>query len=305
MQHLTTTLAVAVLMTAAVAVAAAPTTAPSTGDVVRLWPRRAPRATDDSPAQTPTLTLYPPAPGTTPTGTAVVVCPGGGYSMLAGHEGKDVAEWLAGHGVFAAVCAYRVNVPAPAPMLDGQRAVRLVRAHAKAWGVDRRRVGIMGFSAGGHVASTVGTHYDTGIPHTGDPVQDQSCRPDFMLLVYPVISMRADVTHPGSRHVLLGDRPDVKLVDLYSNESQVTADTPPAFIAASRPDAVVPVANSERFAAALTAHKVDAELLVLPTGEHGFGLATNDPAVSVWTAKCLAWMAGRGLMKPGPTTRPK
>ena len=152
----------------------------------------------------------------------------------------------------------------------------------------------MGFSAGGHVASTVGTHYDTGIPKTGDPVQDESCRPDFMLLVYPVITMRAGITHPGSRHILLGDHPPEKLVDLYSNESQVTADTPPAFIVHSRPDQTVPIKNSELFAEALKSHKVPVELLILPTGGHGWGLAKNDPAVAVWADKCLAWMAGRG-----------
>ena len=303
MRTLIVTLA-AVMTWAAAATAAPPASRPATGQTLRLWPHRAPRATDDSDAQTPTLTLYPPAAGATPTGTAVVVYPGGGYAMLAGHEGKDVAEWLAAHGVFAAVCKYRVNVAAPAPMLDGQRAVRLVRDHAKAWGVDPRRVGVMGFSAGGHVASTVATHYDTGIPHTGDPVQDASCRPDFQILVYPVISMQDGVTHPGSRRILLGEKPNPKLVALYSNDGQVTPATPPAFVVASTPDTIVPVENSRRYVNGLRTHKVAVEYLELPTGNHGYGLAKNDPKLSVWTDRCLAWMRGRGLLTPATLAMP-
>ena len=188
-------------------------------------------------------------------------------------------------------------------MLDGQRAVRLVRANAKAWGIDPHRVGIMGFSAGGHVASTVATHYDTGIPKTGDPVQDESCRPDFQVLVYPVITMRVGITHPGSRHILIGDRPASKVEALYSNEQQVTADTPPAFVVASTPDAVVPVKNSQLYVAALKSHKVAVDYLELPTGNHGYGLAKADPAVGVWTDKCLDWMRGRGLLTPPAAKR--
>ncbi len=283
------------LMTTAAAPTPVPT--PSTGTVLRLWPGRAPRATDDTAAQTPTLTCFPPAAGTTPTGTAVVVCPGGGYHFLAdGHEGTDVARWLAARGVFAAVLDYRVNVPQPAPMLDGQRAVRTLRGHARDWGFDPHRVGIMGFSAGGHVATSVATHWDTGIPHA-DAVQGESCRPDFMLLAYPVVSMVAGITHPGSRHVLLGDRPPQQLVSLYSNDTQVTARTPPAFIVHSRPDPIVPVKNSELLADALRRHHVSVELLELPTGGHGYGLATGKPE-GVWTEKCLDWMRGRGLLTP-------
>jgi acetyl esterase/lipase len=304
-RHATLTLLVLICLTIAAGPtsgpATAPTTAPArppaTGEAIHLWPGKAPRAVGTGPDETPTLTCYPPAAGTA-NGCAVVVCPGGGYHLLAGHEGKDVAEWLSAHGVYAVVLAYRVTVPAPAPMLDGQRAIRMVRFHAADWGIDRHRIGIMGFSAGGHVASTVGTHWDTGIPKTGDPVQDESCRPDFMLLVYPVISMRTGITHPGSRHILLGDRPPEQLVALYSNEGQVTDKTPPAFIAASVVDKVVPVKNSELFADALRRHKVPVQLLELPTGNHGFGLAPNDPAVSVWTGKCLDWMRGRGLLTP-------
>ncbi len=278
---------------------------PETGQAYRIWPGRAPRAIGDGPAEVPSITCFPPVPGTA-NGAAVVVCPGGGYSTLVtGKEGVDACRWLAGHGVFAVMLKYRVNVAQPAPMLDGQRAVRTLRYHAKSWGIDPARVGIMGFSAGGHVASTVGTHYDTGIPHTGDPVQDESCRPDFMLLVYPVITMKAGVTHPGSRQVLLGDKPASAVVTLYSNETQVTTDTPPAFIVASKTDKIVPVENSQLFAEALKRRKVPVEYLELPTGNHGYGLAAGDPDLAVWTGSCLDWMNAQGLMtKRLPTTKP-
>jgi acetyl esterase/lipase len=214
------------------------------------------------------------------------------------HEGSDPAKWLNDHGIAAFVLKYRVDpYGQPAPLLDGQRAVRLVRFNSKAWGIDWRHIGIMGFSAGGHVASTVGTHYDPYVPGATDPVNHQSCRPDFMVLVYPVISMRDKITHPGSRHVLIGDHPPQKLIDFYSNESQVTDDTPPAFIVASKPDSIVPVKNSELFAASLKRHKVPFEFLELDTGEHGFGLGQNDPKIGVWTDKCLAFLDKQGFLK--------
>ncbi len=287
----------ALALLAVTAAGPAPAAPPAAGDVLPIWPGRAPRATADDDAQTPTLTCFPPAPGTA-TGAACVVCPGGGYTgLMMGHEGTDVARWLAAHGVYAAVLKYRVNVPQPAPMLDGQRAVRFLRFHATDWGVDRHRIGLLGFSAGGHVASTVGTHWDTGIPKTHDPVQDESCRPDFLVLGYPVITMQAGLTHPGSRHVLLGDRPADKLVALYSNEQQVTKDTPPTFVFASKTDDVVPVRNSELFADALRKRKVPVELLEFPTGGHGYGMAVGHPELD-WTDPCLAWMKGQGLLTP-------
>ncbi len=272
---------------------------PTTGQVIRLWTDRAPRATGDTPADVPTLTSYLPDPDKA-NGCAVVVCPGGGYTdLMTDYEGAAPAKWLADHGIAAFVLRYRINpYGQPIPMLDGQRAIRLLRFHSKAWGIDWRRIGIMGFSAGGHVASTVGTHFDPYIPGATDPVNHQSCRPDFMLLIYPVISMRDKITHPGSRHVLLGDHPPQKLLNLYSNESQVTDDTPPAFIVHSKPDTVVPVKNSQLFAEALKRHKIPCELLELETGEHGFGLGGNDSKVSIWTTRCLDWMKAQGLLSP-------
>ncbi len=271
---------------------------PAPGTVLRLWEGKAPRANGDADADIPTLTAFLPEAGKG-NGCGVVVCPGGGYAHLSmGYEGVDVAKWLSGHGIAAFVLKYRISpYGQPVPMLDGQRAIRTVRYNSKAWGIDWKRIGIMGFSAGGHVASTVGTHWDPYIPASPDPINGQSCRPDFMLLVYPVITMKDKITHPGSRKILLGDNPRQKLIDLYSNELQVKNDTPPAFIVASKPDKTVPVKNSELFYQALQSHKVPSEFLELETGGHGYGMAVNDPKVSIWTDHCLAWMAKQGFLK--------
>ena len=276
-----------------------------TGSVLPLWPHRAPQATTDKPDDVPTLTVILPAPGKA-VGTSVIVCPGGGYAGLAfDYEGTDVARWLADHGVAGFVLKYRTNRPQPIPLLDGQRAVRLVRTHAKEWGLDPNRIGMMGFSAGGHVASSVGTHYDDGIAATDDPVNRRRCRPDFLILVYPVISMQNGVTHLGSRHILLGDHIPTKLVTFYSTDQQVTDDTPPTFLVASKTDTIVPVKNSELFADALKRHKVPCEFLELPTGDHGYGMAPGQPALSVWTDKCLEWMKGQGYLTPGQPPKGK
>jgi acetyl esterase/lipase len=268
------------------------------GQVIRLWEGRAPRAAGDKDADIPTLTAFLPDPAKA-NGCAVIVCPGGGYQgLVMDNEGSGPARWLCDHGVTAFLLKYRVSpYGQPVPMLDGQRAIRLVRMSSKAWGLDWRRIGIMGFSAGGHLASTVGTHFDSYIPTSPDPVNHQSCRPDFMILVYPVISMRDKITHPGSRHVLLGDHPPQKLIDLYSNESQVTDDTPPTFIVASKPDSIVPVKNSELFADALKRHGVPHQFVELDTGEHGFGLGKGDPKITIWDDQCISWMTKQGFMK--------
>jgi acetyl esterase/lipase len=277
---------------------AGPTSRPSNGDVLRLWEGRAPRSTGDQPRDIPELTAFFPD-ASIANGAAVIICPGGGYyALMMDYEGTDVAKWFTEHGVAAFVLKYRVSpFGQPCPTLDGQRAVRTVRLHAKAWGIDWKRIGIMGFSAGGHVASSVGTHYDPYIPGSTDPVNGQSCRPDFMILVYPVISMQDKIAHAGSKHALLGEHPDEKLVNLYSNEMQVTDDTPPAFIVAGKPDKIVPVKNSELFYQALKRHGVHCEFLELPKGEHGFGLGRKDPEIGKWTEACLAWMGKEGLVK--------
>jgi len=274
----------------------APTTAPT--ETIRLWPGDAPLAKGRADEDVPTLAVFLP-PKETANGCAVVTCPGGGYAHLSmAKEGYDVANWLKFHGVAAFVLKYRIKpYSQPVPMLDGQRAIRLVRSRSAEWNIDPHRLGMLGFSAGGHVASTVGTHFDAGNPAAADPIDRQSCRPDFLVLLYPVISMTADIAHGGSRKQLLGDNPSDELVNLYSNELQVTDQTPPTFIAHSKPDKTVKIVNSERFYEALQPHHVPSELVELETGGHGWGLAPKNPELAVWKEKCLAWMAGQHLLE--------
>jgi len=185
----------------------------------------------------------------------------------------------------------------PTMLGDGQRAIRIVRARAAEWGVDPRRVGVIGFSAGGHLASTTGTHFDTGNSSSDDVVERASSRPDFMLLIYPVISMRGDsVTHGGSRLNLLGREPTPELVRLLSNETQVTRDTPPTFLVHSTDDRVVPVENALLIYQALRTASVPTEMHVFEHGGHGFGLAPRDPVLAAWTTLCESWMRRHGWL---------
>ena len=232
------------------------------------------------------------------TGQAVVVCPGGGYGGLAyDWEGSDFAGWLNSQGIAAIILRYRLPVDGDVahqkwlvPLLDAQRALRLTRAHAAEWGINPAKVGIMGFSAGGHLASTAGTHFDAGDAAAADPVDRLGSRPDFMILVYPVISMLPPATHGGSRRNLLGDNPSEELVRQYSNELQVTDATPPTFLVHAGDDTTVPVANSLLFYQALVAHKVPAELHVYPHGGHGFSLALTKGRLQDWTQVCARWL---------------
>ena len=234
------------------------------------------------------------------TGQAVVVCPGGGYGGLAyDWEGTDFAGWLNNHGIAAIILRYRLPVDGDVahqkwlgPLLDAQRAIRLTRAHAADWGINPAKVGIMGFSAGGHLASTAGTHFDAGDPAAPDPVDRLGSRPDFMILVYPVISMVQPTTHGGSRRNLLGENPPEELVRHYSNELQVTAETPPTFLVHAGDDGAVPVSNSLLFYQALLDHKVPAELHVYPAGGHGFSLAVGKGRLQDWTQVCARWLQG-------------
>lgn len=247
--------------------------------------------------QIPAIEVRLPARGNA-TGQAVVVCPGGGYGGLAyDWEGTDFAGWLNSRGIAAIILKYRLPVDGDAehkkwltPLLDAQRAIRLTRAHASDWGIDPAKVGIMGFSAGGHLASTAGTHFDAGDPQAEDAVDRLSSRPDFMVLVYPVISMQVETTHGGSRQNLLGSDPAADLVQLYSNERQVTDATPPTFLIHAADDGAVPVQNSLLFYEALLAHKVPAELHVYPHGGHGFSFALKFGHLEDWTRVCARWL---------------
>ena len=262
-----------------------------------LWPSGAPGAVGKEPADIPTLTVYP-APKDIATGAAVIVCPGGGYSHLADHEGRPVAEWLNTLGVTAFVLKYRFG-PAyhhPAPLLDAARAIRTVRARATEWRLDPNRIGILGFSAGGHLASTVGTHFDAGKADAVDAIERVSSRPDLMILIYPVITMR-EFTHAGSKRMLLGENPPEDLVKSLSNDEQVTKETPPTFLVHTADDPGVPVENSLRFAAALRKVKVPVEIHVYEHGPHGFGLGGKDPILSTWPQRCAEWLKMHGFMK--------
>jgi len=273
----------------------------SASEVILLWPEGAPGAKGNAEADKPTLTVYHP-PKNKATGTAVVICPGGGYSHLAiNHEGHQVAQWLNTFGVAGIVLKYRhrkTGYQHPAPLQDAQRALRTVRHRATEWNINPQRVGILGFSAGGHLASTAGTHFDHGSKAAVDPVERISCRPDFMVLIYPVISFSKPYTHRGSRKNLLGESPDQVLVDDLSNENKVTAETPPTFLIHTSSDRSVPCENSLAFFMALRDAGVPSELHVFVEGRHGFGLGQKDAPVSHWPKLCEAWMRGRGLLSP-------
>jgi acetyl esterase/lipase len=262
-----------------------------------LWPNGAPGAVGNEDKDKPTLTVYLP-PADKANGAAVVVCPGGGYGFLAmDHEGKQIAEWLNSLGVAAFVLKYRIapRYHHPAPLQDAQRAIRTVRANAKKWNLDPKRIGIWGFSAGGHLASTAGTHFDNGHP-AEDPVEEASCRPDFLILAYPVISMEPFITHMGSRVNLIGKNPDAKLVEELSNEKQVTKETPPTFLFHTTTDSAVLPENSVLFYMALHQAKVPAELHIYEKGPHGVGLAPKDPVLSTWKDRLAVWMKQRGIL---------
>lgn len=232
------------------------------------------------------------------TGEAVVICPGGGYQILAyDWEGSDIARWLNSKGIAAFVLKYRLpgssnNIePRLSPLMDAQRALRMVRAHAEKWNVDAGKIGVMGFSAGGHLASTLSTHYDAGDASSTDPVERVSCRPDFSILIYPVISFDDNFTHAGSKRSLLGENPDPELVDYYSNEKQVTEDTPPAILIHSADDASVPLQNSLVYYDAIRKVNKLSELHVYPYGGHGYSLAIGRGHLSSWPDRVIDWIA--------------
>lgn len=267
--------------------------------VIPLWPDGAPGAKGSEDADKPSLTIFLPSEAKA-NGAAVVVCPGGGYGFLAvDHEGKQIAEWLNARGVAAFMVKYRIapRYKHPAPLQDAQRAIRMVRAHAKEWKVDPARIGIWGFSAGGHLASTAGTHFDDGKKDGDDPIDKVSCRPDFLILCYPVITFEPPYAHMGSRNNLLGKEPDAKLVESLCNEKQVTAKTPPTFLMHTDADKGVVPENSILFYLALKKAGVPGELHIYEKGPHGVGLGQKDPVLSTWPDRLHAWLEGRGILK--------
>jgi acetyl esterase/lipase len=264
-----------------------------------LWPGQAPLGDGNSETANASITVHLPAPAKA-NGAAVVICPGGGYGgLVVGPEGHGIANWLNQHGIAGIVLEYRLPHGRPfVPLLDAQRAIRTVRFHAKRWNIDPSRIGIIGFSAGGHLASTAGTHFDGGKPQAADPIDRVSCRPDFAILVYPVITM-SEKTHGGSKANLLGRDPTPEMVDLFSNEKQVTGKTPPMFLAHAKDDTAVVPDNSREMYEALKAHHVAAEYLELPQGGHGLN-GYKGPMWDAWQTKSLEWLATQKLIRqPG------
>lgn len=258
----------------------------------------------------PTLSVYLPAKsgaGAGATGCGVVICPGGGYGGVAcGHEGRDIARWLNDNGIAAFVLKYRQPAAAvayrhPAPLQDLQQALRLVRANAAAWGVKTDRVGVLGFSAGGHLAGLAMTHLHLHLAPAGaapaGALGEQSIRPDFGILIYPVVTTTEPFAHFGSRDNLLGQDPPPALALSVSNECQVSPDTPPAFFAHSLDDRAVPPENSIAFAKALHRAGVNAEVHLFPQGGHGYGMGAAGSLQSRWPAMCIQWLRTSGFTK--------
>lgn len=276
--------------------------------VIPLWPEGVPGQHKDQGdeyekdgrifnVQNPSFTVYSPAPGHA-NGTAVIIAPGGSYVRLAiGHEGGDIAQWLRGLGITTFVLKYRLaEYGQPAPLQDVLRAVRLVRSRAAEFGVNPARIGIFGGSAGGHLAASAGTLYDRPEGRTGAALDAVSGRPDFLLLVYPVITMKDPFAHSGSRTALLGETTTTDLVSLYSLENQVSATTPPTWIMHTQEDQAVPVENSLLFYGALRRAGVPAELHLYEKGLHGVGMAAGHGTTSDWPRQAEAWLRMRGLL---------
>lgn len=267
-----------------------------------IYPGKAPGAVGNTAADKPTLTVVLPPRGKA-TGAAVVICPGGGYrAVMMSYEGVDVARWFADRGVAGFVLRYRLapRYKHPAPLQDVQRAIRLVKSRAKKYGIDPEKVGVMGFSAGGHLASCAATIHARADPDSKDPVERFSSRPSFAVLAYPVITLEGRSAHGGSVISLLGPKPDAKLLESLSTHKRVSKDTPPTFLFHTKEDKVVPVANSELFFAACQKAGVTTEMFVPDKGRHGVGLGGKDPFLSKWPNGMFAWLVREKLVPPAP-----
>jgi acetyl esterase/lipase len=281
--------------------------------VIPLWPEGVPGAKPGLGAEVvadgrirnisePTITVYGPAVDK-PNGTAVIICPGGGYEFLsAAREGEQYANWLSTLGVTSFVLKNRiVEYGHPAPLQDVLRAVRLIRSRAAEFGIRPDRIGVMGSSAGGHLAASAGTLFDNPAGRTGAPLDSTSARPDFMMLMYPVIAMDGPAVHAGSRKALLGPNPSPETVALLSVDKQVTSSTPPALLIHTQEDQTVPVENSILFYQALTRARVPAEMLLFERGSHGMGMRAGLGTASAWPARAEDWLRERGLLTPART----
>ena len=286
-------------------------------EIIKLWPDGVPGSIQDDTyieepvkgkdnitriyrVKDPEMIVYP-APADKATGAAVIICPGGGYHILAiDHEGYNVAEWLSSLGITTFVLKYRLpsdkimKDKRIGPLQDAQRAMRIVRKDAKKWNVDKNKIGIMGFSAGGHLASTLSTHYDQNVYPAETNI---SAKPDFSILIYPVISMDPDITHMGSRTNLLGKEPTKDDVILFSNEKVITRDTPMAYLALAADDKTVPIENSINYFLALKRYDIPAELHIYEKGGHGFGMKKKNGTVDYWTLDCEHWLRMHKLIK--------
>ena len=276
--------------------------APAPPERVSLWANHAPIGGGEFQAADATITVHRAAK---PNGAAFIICPGGGYGgLVTGAEGHGIAEWLNAHGITGVVLEYRLpKGNAFVPLLDAQRAIRTVRSRAAQWSIDPKRIGIIGFSAGGHLASTAGTHFDAGDPKSADAIEQVSCRPDFMVLVYPVITM-GENGHQGSRNNLLGKDATPELIELFSNEKRITRETPPAFLAHALDDNAVPADNSRMFYEALKANGVEASYLELPSGGHGLN-GYKGPMWDAWQAQSLEWLEAQKFIPVTDIASPK
>jgi len=248
---------------------------------------------------TPDLTIFLPSPEKT-NGTAVLICPGGGYGALAfDHEGNAIAKWLNDNGIAGIILKYRLpsdqimTDKSTGPLQDAQEAMRVIRRNSSEWKIDPKKIGVIGFSAGGHLASTISTHYSEKVYSVKD---NTSARPDFSLLIYPVVSMDTNITHRGSRNNLIGLKPAEEQVRRFSNELQITADTPPAFLVHSADDKAVPVMNSIGYFRGLQKNNIPAELHIFQKGGHGYGLSPDGGTESSWPELCMRWLKAMGLL---------
>jgi acetyl esterase/lipase len=266
-----------------------------------IWPGEPPEALGKADKDTPTLTVFAPT-NESANGAAMIICPGGGYSHLAPHEGEGYARWLNTLGVTCFVLKYRLGADGyryPAPQQDVSRAIRLVRARASEWNIDPKRVGVIGSSAGGHVASSAMTHFDGGNSNATDVVEQQSSRPDIAILCYPVISM-GKFAHGGSKNNLLGTNPPPALIEETSTDLHLTKESPPCFIWSTEDDKTVPIENTLQFADAMRAAKVSFELHIYQHGPHGLGLGTRDYDPTKWhpwVAECTRWLKSQEFVR--------